>query len=84
MIYDDVGNPILGDGVCTGFPSHLGPWDWTVCCAVHDLGGSNGQLLDCISAQVPAWAQATVAFAIALMILLHPAYEWMQRRGWVK
>ena len=24
MIYDDVGNPILGDGVCTGFPSHLG------------------------------------------------------------
>lgn len=84
VILDDHGNPILGDGHCTGFPDGIGPWDWRHCCVEHDAGATNGQLLDCITDTVPDWAAVLVAFCIMLMIWAHPVYEWLQRKGWVK
>lgn len=76
--------PLGSDGHCTGFPDGLGPWDWHECCLVHDTGGRDGALLDCISDHVPTWAEAIVGLALVLMILGRPAYNWLQRRHIVK
>ncbi len=76
--------PLGSDGHCTGFPDSLGPWNWHECCLAHDAGGSDGQLLDCISSHVPTWAEVIVILCIALMALFRPIYNWLQRRHWVK
>lgn len=67
---------------CTGFQ-----WaEWlfppiSQCCAAHDLGGTDGQLLDCLMAQLPEWAWAPAAFCVALMILLRPIYRLFKAKG---
>jgi hypothetical protein len=76
---------ISGDGGCTGF-------QWAerlfsginACCVDHDMGGSDGALLDCLMAALPPWAWFFAGLSVSLMILLRPIYVWMQRRGWVK
>lgn len=72
------------DGGCTGFPSGAFGLEWGHCCLQHDLGGSDGALLDCLQAAVPTWAWPLAAIAVATMVLWRPAYNWLQRRGWVK
>lgn len=72
------------DGHCTGFPDSLGPWDWQACCIAHDAGGSDGQLLDCITSAVPAPLAIVVAVGVALMIAARPIYNWLQRIGLVR
>lgn len=72
------------DGACTAFPGGLFGLDWTHCCIVHDLGGTDGQLLDCLQSVVPTWAWPLVAFVVAIMVLFRPVYNWLQRQGWVK
>lgn len=73
------------DGGCTGFDWAEKLWpDATACCLAHDLGGTDGALLDCLTAALPTWAWAGAAFGVALMVLVRPAYNWMQRKGWVK
>lgn len=52
----------------------------TQCCAVHDNGGTDGMLLDCLQANLPGWAWAGAAFCVALMILLKPAYNWLKSK----
>lgn len=73
------GTDHLSDG-CSGYW-----WAETVfpairdCCAVHDAGGSDGQLLDCLQGVLPPWAWATAAFCVALMILVRPLYRAIRR-----
>lgn len=73
------------DNVCTGF--QLVEWIFPVinsCCAVHDLGGTDGSLLDCLQSVLPNWTWAPAGAAIALMIALRPVYNLGQKRGWWK
>lgn len=73
------------DEHCTGFQ-----WAEAIfpairsCCAVHDVGGTDGALLDCLQDGLPAWAWALAAFGVAFMVFLRPIYNWMQRKGWLK
>ena len=71
------------DGGCTGFGWVESLWPRTnACCLEHDLGGSDGQLLDCLMAVLPPWAWAVCAFGVFLMVLFRPIYVFGQRRGW--
>ena len=68
---------------CTGFPDRIFNWDWSACCVIHDAGGSDGALLDCITSSGPTWAAGLIAVCVTIMVIFRPIYEWMQRRGWV-
>lgn len=73
------------DGGCTGFGWVEVLWpETTACCLEHDLGGTHGQLLDCLLSVLPSWAGPFAAVGVGVMILFLPVYVWMQRRGWVK
>lgn len=74
---------MFSDG-CTGFPDSAFGLDWSVCCVAHDLGGSDGQLLDCLQSVFPEWAWPLAAGGVTVMVLARPVYVWMQRKGWVK
>lgn len=65
---------------CTGFPDRLFQWDWSTCCDVHDFGGTDGQLLDCLFSTVPEWAWPIMALCVALMVLFRPIYRILSRR----
>jgi hypothetical protein len=71
-----------GSDGCTGF------WifEWlfpsiSQCCRAHDIGGSDGMLLDCLQQNLPPWAWAIAGFCVAVMILLRPIYHWLTHRG---
>lgn len=71
---------LVSDG-CSGFA--WAEWFFPAarqCCVEHDLGGSNGQLLDCLQSVLPHWAYVFAAFFVALMILVRPIYRWLTRR----
>lgn len=72
------------DGVCTGFPDSAFGFDWSACCLAHDLGSTDGMLLDCLQSSVPPWAWPAVGFAITIMIFWRPVYNLLQRWGWLK
>lgn len=74
--------PLGSDGHCTGLPDGIGPWDWHECCLVHDAGGSDGGLIDCVSSHVPPWAEVIVVLLVAVMVVLRPVYNEGQRLGW--
>lgn len=76
--------PLGSDGHCTGFPDGIGPWDWHECCLVHDAGGSDGALVDCITQVVPPWGEAIVLIAVATMVIWRPVYNIGQRHHWWK
>ncbi len=72
---------MVSDG-CSGF------WflEWffpaiTACCTVHDFGGSDGTLLDCLQGGLPQWAWAPAAFCVALMVLFRPI--WHRIKPWL-
>ena len=70
----------MSDG-CSGF----GWAEWlfpkiTDCCRWHDLGASDGYLLDCLQQSIPPWAWAPAAFCVALMILARPIYRRFFKR----
>ena len=70
---------------CTGFWLVQGIFpSITACCSIHDMGGTDGMLLDCLQHGLPSWAWAISAACVAAMVALRPIYNWMQRRGWVK
>lgn len=70
---------MTSDG-CTGFWPLEGLFPKiSACCAVHDLGGSDGTLLDCLQTALPPWAWAIAAFCVAVMILVRPIYNLIKR-----
>lgn len=73
---------IKTDG-CTGFPDHIGTKDLTYCCAIHDDGGSDGALVDCLTALDPSayWWALAVIIGVAAMRVLRPCYNLLQRWG---
>lgn len=69
----------MSDG-CTGF------WwaEWffpaiRACCEVHDAGGSNGTLLDCLESVLPGWAYPVAAVCVVLMIFVRPLYRLLKQ-----
>jgi hypothetical protein len=70
----------MTDG-CTGFQ-----WaEWlfpkiTACCTIHDTGGTDGTLLDCLQTSVPEWAWPFAAASVAVMVLFRPVYNWLKRK----
>jgi hypothetical protein len=77
---DASASTVVSDG-CSGFQ-----WtEWVFpavrdCCFSHDLGGSNGQLLDCLQSVLPHWAYVIAGFFVALMILVRPLYRLLTRK----
>jgi hypothetical protein len=71
---------LVSDG-CTGFgwAEHFFPI--RTCCEIHDNGGTDGQLLDCLMNATPEWSWALVGFCVALMILLRPIYRLIKPKG---
>lgn len=80
--YPSVRVELGSDGQCTGVPG-VNPAT-TACCVEHDAGGSDGRLLDCAVDANPGIPAAIICGAIFLMALLRPAYNQLQRWGWVK
>lgn len=82
-----VAPPLGSDGHCTGFPDSVGSFNFLHCCIAHDLGGSDGQLLDCLTAEAaPAgWGGAVLIIGcVFVMKLFQPIYNVGQRAGWWK
>lgn len=73
---------MIGSDGCTGFQ-----WaEWlfpkiSKCCLIHDAGGTDGTLLDCLQMNLPGWAWPAAAAGVAIMVLLRPIYvKWQQWR----
>jgi hypothetical protein len=76
--------PLGADGRCTGFPNGIGRWQWGQCCTEHDLGGTDVTLVACLVGAVPPWAGPLCFGGVMLMGFCRPAYNVLQRWGWVK
>ena len=70
----------VGDG-CSGFQWLEWAYPIRGCCDVHDLGGSDGVLLDCLMANTPEWTWPVVALCVAVMILFRPIYRLFKPKG---
>ena len=67
---------------CTGF--QWAEWIYPairVCCDVHDMGGTDGTLLDCLQSSIPDWAWPVAAVGVAIMVLFRPVYNWIKGKG---
>lgn len=71
----------MGSDGCTGFWWLENLFPIRQCCEVHDLGGSDGGLLDCLQQVLPPWAWPVAALCVALMILVRPLYHLWKRRN---
>ncbi|GLQ09253.1 hypothetical protein GCM10007913_11850 [Devosia yakushimensis] len=69
-----------GDG-CTGFQWLEAHFPIRACCDVHDAGGSDGTLLDCLAAATPDWALPIVVLCVFLMVVFRPLYQWLKARA---
>lgn len=70
---------MTSDG-CSGF--QWAEWIFPAirdCCVAHDLGGSNGTLLDCLESVLPGWAYPLAAVCVVLMIFVRPIYRTIMR-----
>lgn len=74
---------VITDG-CTGFPDQIGQRDLTQCCAVHDLGGSDALLQQCLTEIDPTtgWWVTLVVVGVFLMKMCRPIYNQFQKWGW--
>lgn len=66
---------------CTGFQLFEHFFPIRACCEVHDLGGTDGALLDCLMSNTPEWTWPVVALCVALMILVRPIYRLWRPKG---
>lgn len=79
--------PLGSDGHCTGFPDSVGPFNFLHCCIEHDLGSSDGQLLDCLTTEVAplGWGGAVLIILVVLIMkTLQPIYNLLQKWKIVK
>lgn len=73
---------IATDG-CTGFPDHVAGLDLTQCCSIHDDGGRDGALIDCLIDLNPTsgvWGFVVIV-CVLLMYIGRPVYNLLQRWG---
>lgn len=70
---------IESDG-CSGFQLLELIFPIRDCCVVHDSGGSDGLLLDCLMANTPGWTHVLVAICVAIMILFRPVYRFIKQK----
>ena len=68
----------MSDG-CTGFQFLEYFFDIRHCCVVHDAGGSDGLLLDCLLNNTPAYLAVPVALCVVLMMIGRPVYRWLKK-----
>lgn len=76
----DPGALPVGDG-CTGFQWVERLFPVRQCCEIHDLGGSDGQLLDCLLGVTPEWTWPVVGACVAMMLLFRPLYRLFKNKG---
>lgn len=76
--------PLGSDGRCTGFPNGLGRWQWGQCCIDHDAGGTDVDLLACVIKAIPLGAAPLAVAGVFTMWCCRPAYNVLQRWGWVR
>ncbi|WP_299347631.1 hypothetical protein [uncultured Maritalea sp.] len=67
----------MSDG-CTGFQWLEGFFEIRQCCVIHDAGGSDGVLLDCLLANTPPEISILVVFCVFLMALFRPIYRMIK------
>ena len=65
---------MISDG-CTGFWFLEVLFGIRPCCVFHDIGGSDGTLLDCLLQNTPTELAPLVALCVAVMILFRPVYH---------
>lgn len=70
----------VGDG-CTGFQWLEPFFAIRACCEVHDMGGSDGTLLDCLLTNTPHWAWSLVGLCVTLMLLFRPILRLFRPKG---
>lgn len=68
---------MTGDG-CTGFQWLEPLVAIRTCCDLHDMGGSDGTLLDCLLNATPAWSWPLVGLCVTLMLLARPFYHLLK------
>lgn len=73
-------NPVIGDG-CSGFQWLEPFFAIRSCCDIHDVGGTDGTLLDCLMTVTPEWAWPAVALCVAIMILFRPLWRRFKPKG---
>lgn len=73
-----VGIDALASDGCTGFQLLELVVPIRTCCEVHDAGGSDGVLLDCLLAATPVWSWGLVGLCVALMLLFRPIYHLLK------
>lgn len=66
---------------CTGFQWAEQLFSIHACCVAHDLGGTDGALLDCLMSNAPEWLWPIVALSVALMVLVRPLYRLIKPKG---
>lgn len=66
---------------CTGFQWLEPFFAIRTCCDVHDFGGSDGTLLDCLLNATPHWAWPVVGLCVTIMLLLRPIYRLVKSKG---
>lgn len=70
----------VSDG-CTGFGLFEHFFQIRSCCEIHDSGGTDGQLLDCLLSATPEWAWPIVGLCVALMLAARPIYRLFKDKG---
>lgn len=70
----------LSDG-CTGFTIFEWFFPIRACCEIHDNGGTDGQLLDCLMSVTPEWTWPLVGLCVVLMLLFRPVYRLFKDKG---
>jgi len=70
---------MISDG-CTGFQWAEALFPVRACCEIHDAGGTDGGLLDCLMQNTPPTTWPIVGLCVAVMILVRPAYRWFRNR----
>ena len=73
-----LGPDTLGSDGCTGFQLLELLLPIRSCCEVHDAGGSDGMLLDCLLQHTPSWSWGIVGACVAIMLTLRPLYHLLK------
>ncbi len=73
--------PLISDG-CSGFAWAEAIWpSISQCCLVHDLGGTDGMLVDCLQGALVWWLWWAIPLALLVVTLFRPLYNFLKKIG---